>query len=95
MKRYLLLHVGFERPTPEIMGAWKSWFQSTASQTVENVGLRAGREVSRGGVKEMPWGLESITGYTIINAESLDAAEAVARTCPFISSIRFYEVAAH
>lgn len=32
---------------------------------------------------------------TIIDAESMDEAEAPAKTNPFISSIRIYEVAAH
>lgn len=95
MKRYMLMHFGFEMPTPEIMAAWKAWFEAVAARTVENVGLRAAREVSRDGVKDLPWGAESVTGYTIITAESLDEAEEVARTNPFVASIRVYEIAAH
>lgn len=93
MKRYMLLHIGFEQPTPEIMARWKSWFEAVASSMVENVGLRAAREISRDGTIDLPWGGESLTGYTIVNAESMDAAEALARTNPFISSIRIYELA--
>ena len=37
-------------------------------------------------------GMESITGYSIINAESLDEAEKIARDNPFIASIRVYEI---
>jgi hypothetical protein len=36
--------------------------------------------------------MESITGYNIIEAESLDAAEKLARSNPYIASIRIYEV---
>ncbi len=36
--------------------------------------------------------MESITGYTVIEAESLDAAEKLAQKNPFIASIRIYEV---
>jgi len=39
-------------------------------------------------------GMESITGYAIINAESLDEAEKIARDNPFIASIRVYEISA-
>jgi hypothetical protein len=39
-------------------------------------------------------GLESITGYSIINAESLDEAEENAQDNPFIASIRIYEIMA-
>lgn len=95
MKRYMLLHIGFEKPTPEIMAAWKGWFEAVSARTVENVGLRAAREISRDGVSDLPWGADSITGYTVITAESLDEAVEIARTNPFVSNIRVYEVAAH
>lgn len=94
MKRFLLLHIGFEQPTPELMGRWKVWFESIAPHTVENVGLRTAREISKDGVAELAWGRDSLTGYTIITAEDMDAAEAMARSNPFITSIRIYELAA-
>ena len=28
MKKFVLLHYGFEKPTPEIMAAWGKWFES-------------------------------------------------------------------
>jgi len=95
MKKFMLLHVGFEKPTPEIMAAWGAWFKSVADKTLENVGLRAAREVTKDGVRDLPWGADSLTGYTIIEVESMEEAEALARTNPFISSIRVYELAAH
>lgn len=27
MKRFMLMHIGFENPTPEIMAAWGKWFE--------------------------------------------------------------------
>jgi hypothetical protein len=95
MKRFMLLHVGFEKPTPEIMAAWRAWFGSVAEHTVENAGLRGGREISRDGARDLPWNADSLTGYTIVNAESLADAERLARNNPFITSIRIYEIAAH
>ena len=92
MKKFVLLHFGFENPTPEIMDAWNAWFESIADQTVENVGFSGGREISKSGTRDLPWDMESITGYSVIEAESLDAAEKLAETNPFISSIRIYEV---
>lgn len=95
MKRYMLLHYGFEKPTPEIMAAWGKWFESIADKTVDQGGFSAGREVSQSGTKDLPMGMDSITGYSIINAESLEEAEGIARENPFIASIRVYEILAH
>lgn len=92
MKKFVLLHFGFETPTPEIMGAWQAWFESIAEHTVENVGFSGGREISKSGTRDLPWDMEAITGYSVIEAESLDAAEKLAQTNPFVASIRIYEV---
>ncbi len=93
MKKYMLLHFGFEKPTPEIMAAWGSWFESIADKSVENGGFHGGaREISRDGSKDLPMAMDSITGYSIINAESLDEAEKIAQGNPFIASIRVYEI---
>ena len=54
-----------------------------------------GREISRTGTKDLPLGPESITGFTIVNAASLDDAGKMAQGNPFISSIRIYEIRSH
>lgn len=93
MKRFMLLHFGFEKPTPEIMGAWKKWFESIADITLENGGFHGGaREISHEGSKDLPMAGDSITGYSIINAENIDQAEEIAKKNPFIASIRVYEI---
>jgi len=92
MKKFCLLHFGFEQPTPEIMKAWSEWFESIADRQVDMGGFAGGREVSGAGTKDLPWGMDSITGYNIIEAESLDEAEEIAKGNPFIASIRVYEI---
>ncbi len=94
MKKYLLLHYGFEKPTPEIMEAWGAWFGSVADKTIDQGGFTGGREISNSGTRELPWDLDCITGYNVIEAEDFDAAEKIASTNPFISSIRIYELRA-
>lgn len=93
MKKFIFLHYGFEKPTPEIMAGWGKWFESIKNHMID-MGSRfgAGREVSRAGTRELPLGLESITGFTIVSAESLDDAEKMAQGNPYISSIRVYEL---
>ncbi len=93
MKKFMYLHFGFEKPTPEIMGAWGKWFESIADKVVDQGGhFSGGREISKAGTKDLPMGMESITGYTIVNAESLDEAEKMAQSNPYIASIRVYEM---
>ena len=48
--------------------------------------------ISKAGTKDLPLGLESIAGFTIVSAESIDDAEKIAQSNPYISSIRVYEV---
>jgi hypothetical protein len=92
MKKFMFLHFGFEKPTPEIMEAWKAWLGSISDVQLDQGGFAGGREIARSETRDLPWNMESITGYNIIEAESLDAAERLARTNPFIASIRIYEV---
>ncbi len=81
MKRFMLLHFGFEKPTAEIMAAWGKWFDSVADKSVDNGGFHGGaREISHSGSKDLPMGMESITGFSIINAESLEDAKKSLRT---------------
>ena len=93
MKKFVLLHYGFERPTPEIMAAWGKWFASMKDNIVDMGGhFSGGREISKAGTKDLPLAPESITGFTIVSADSLDDAEKMAQRNPYISSIRVYEI---
>jgi hypothetical protein len=88
----MLPHFGFEKPTPEIMEAWRKWSESIADTQVDQGRFSGGREIPKGGTKELPWDMELITGYSIIEAEDLGAAEKIAQDNPFIASIRVYEI---
>lgn len=92
MKNYLILHVGFEKPTPEQMTAWNAWFESIADKQVGRGGLRGGREIVHSGTNDLPLAQDSITGYTIITAENLDEAEQIAQRCPVVVSTQIYEI---
>ena len=93
MKKFILLHYGFEKPTPDIMTAWGRWFEAVKDNIIDTGGhFSGGQEISKAGTKDLPLGLDSITGFTIVSAGSLDDAEKMAGSNPFISSIRVYEV---
>jgi hypothetical protein len=95
VKKFMILHFGFEKPTPEIMEEWKKWFASIADVQVDQGGFAGGKEISSDGTAELSWGPDCITGYNIINAESLDDAAKLCESNPFIKSIRVYEIRAH
>lgn len=92
MKKFMILHYGFEEPTPDIMAAWNRWFESIGDRMVDQGGFSGGKEISQAGARDLPWGKESITGYNIINAETLDEAQRLAESNPYITSIRVYEI---
>lgn len=94
MNKYLFLTYGFEKPTPEIMKAWGAWFETIKDKVVEKGHLPRGCEISRTGVRELPLGSDSITGYVVVRAESFEAAAKMAERNPYISSIRIYELMA-
>ena len=93
VKKFVLLHYGFEKPTPDIMTAWGKWFEAMKDKIIDMGGhFSRGREISKAGTRDLPLGPESITGFTIVSASSLEDAEKMAQSNPFISSIRVYEV---
>ena len=92
MKNYLILHYGFEMPSEEDMAKWNAWFASIADVQVGQNGLMNGNQISVDGVKELPFGKESLTGYTLIQATSLEAATEIAKKCPIVLNTQVYEV---
>ena len=97
MKQFMILHVGFEMPTPEIMEKWNQWFADTKSCTIDMGGFMGGRELTKDAgndleATDLAWDANCLTGYSVIEAESMEAAEAIAATNPFITAIRIYEI---
>ena len=92
MKKFMILHFGFEPPTPEDMAAWQNWFELISSRQEGRGGLRDGREITPAGTNDLSFGKDSITGYTIIQAKDLAEAEGIAGQCPIVASTRVYEI---
>ncbi len=94
MKKFILLHQGFVPPTPEIGAGWMAWFEKVAPHTVDPGNpFMAGREVGKDGEStELDFSGVPLTGYTIVNAESMDDAQALLDGLPMIHSTRIYEL---
>ena len=95
MKQFVLLSVGYDNPTKEIVDTWMKWFADIKVSIVDGGNpFGAGMEVTSTEVKQLPHDKEAITGYTIINAESMHEAVKIAQSCPSITAMRVYEAMA-
>jgi len=96
MKKFMFIYTGFVTPTEEIGKAWGDWFSSIGDKFVDTGNpFMSGMEITADGKEtDLPLDLQSITGYSIINATDMDEAKALARTNPSITSIRVYEMGA-
>ena len=93
LKKFVLLHYGFEPPTQDIMNSWNNWFKTIEERLVETgSGFSAGIEVTESGTRDLEFDKDAITGYNVITAEDIEEAEKIAKTCPFITAIRVYEI---
>jgi hypothetical protein len=55
--------------------------------------MTGGVEVTPDAVSQIELGTESFIGYSIVNAESMEAAVELAKTRPIITSVVVYELA--
>ena len=88
MAKYMITYLGGERPaTPEAgqqhMAAYMAWLEALGDAAVSPANPLKGtctvspdRSVYRGGT--------GMSGFTVVEAESLDAALEIAKTCPFL-----------
>ena len=92
MKKFVLVPVGFEKPSREVMDAWQRWFESIGDHVIDS-GNPFGevRTVTRDGVGELPRDKNAITGYIIIRARDMDEAVKLLERCPIVTSVRIHE----
>jgi len=92
MKKFVIMTIGFTKPTPELMQEWQQWFKSINDKIVDQVGLSNGKTITKDGLSDLPFDLDTITGFVIINAENMDEALEIARDCPMVTATKVYEV---
>ena len=90
------------KPSPEEMQAlqegWYAWMQKYSSAIIGGDGLKpSGRLVKAGIVTDGPYAeaKEVIASFSIIQADNLDAAVAIARECPGDFTIEVREMAGY
>lgn len=92
MTKYVLLYTGGGMPESEeegakVMAAWWAWLGSLGGALVDggNPIINAKNISPDGSVREGPIGTPA-TGYSVIKADSHDAAVALAKGCPHLQS---------
>ncbi len=98
MTTYLLAYHGGNPPTSKeegekSMAAWGQWIGALGKALVDPGNPTASKLIAPGGKITDGGGSNAVTGYSILEAASLDAAVAAVRNCPQLSSGGSIEVA--
>jgi hypothetical protein len=76
------------------MDAWTSWFGSLGDAVVDGGNpTGASKTVGAGGATTDGGGANPVSGYSLISADSLDAAATLAKGCPILDAGGTVEVA--
>lgn len=95
MKKFVFIYHGYAEPNAGTMDDWMSWFAEIGESIVDSGNpFGPGREVTPSGTRDLPLDADAATGYTIVNADSIDDAEKLLANCPITTSVRIYEAMA-
>ena len=99
MAKYLLVYHGGSMPEGEeaqakVMAAWGTWFQTLGSALADGGNpVSQTKTIGSGGAVSDGGGANPATGYSLIEADSLDAAVNLAKGCPVLGGGASIEVA--
>jgi hypothetical protein len=89
--KYLLIYHGGDQPQGEdegkaVMAAWMAWFEGLGAAVADGGNpTGAAKSVAPDG-SVADYDPASLTGYSILDADSLDAAVAMAQGCPHLGA---------
>jgi hypothetical protein len=97
MANYLLVYHGGSQPEDEaagkaVMDAWMGWFGRLGSAVVDGGNPTSQTKVISSDGSVADGGPQSPTGYSVLRAESLDEAVALAKGCPHLAAGGMVEV---
>ncbi|MGI9641585.1 MAG: hypothetical protein ACR2N9_02260 [Acidimicrobiia bacterium] len=92
MKKFILIYHGYQSSTPEHVAAWNTWVQRRAG-SIADLGnsFGPGRRITSDRTIELSLSSNPASGYSVVNAEHLDAAEQLLEGCPIVDSVSLYE----
>ena len=89
MPEFIIAYKGGDQPESEEAGKahfakWQAWLQGLGEAAVKPATpMRDVRLVSRDGVSDAPRA-DTMSGFTIVQADNLDDALEMAKSCPFL-----------
>ncbi|MEO1168871.1 MAG: YciI family protein [Pseudomonadota bacterium] len=89
MPKYVFAYHGGKAPESpeegaEVMAKWNSWFETMGDAVVDGGNpVGPSKTVSAGGVAE-DGGANPLSGYSIVQADTMDAAVEMAKGCPIM-----------
>jgi hypothetical protein len=100
VKKYILVYYGGAtendpKKAQETMGAWMKWFQDMGKAVVDGGAPTLPGKTVKGKTATKGVSGDPITGYSILQAEDLDSATAMAKKSPHLSAggqIAIYEL---
>jgi len=97
MANYLLVYHGGSMPEGEaaqaqVMEAWNGWFHQLGDAVVDGGNPASGTKLISADGSVAEGGPTSPSGYSIIKADSHDAAVAIAKGCPVLAGGAMIEV---
>ena len=91
MGKFVLAYHGGSMPESEaeqaeVMAAWGSWFEGLGSAVVDGGNpISQAKTVASDGSAADGGGTNPLSGYSLVNADSLDAAVDIAKGCPVLA----------
>jgi hypothetical protein len=98
MPKFIFAYHGGKMPdTPEegekVMAAWNKWYQDIGGKLADpGAPVGKSKTVSAGGVADNG-GANPLSGWTVVTADGVDAAVAIAKGCPILTAGGSIEVA--
>ena len=92
VKTFVLIFHGYDDPSPELVAAWDRWFHRREASFVD-VGhaFGPGRQITNETTIEWSLATNQASGYSIVVAPHMDAAEQLLEGCPIVESVSLYE----
>ena len=91
MARFLFTYHGGNKPESQeemgrVMAAWGAWYEAMGAAVVDSGGPAGNsKTVTAGGVEDNG-GANPVSGHTVVEAASIDAAVELAKGCPILDS---------